>query len=726
MGRGSEYNFATNTFIFGRNARGKSTLTAILESLKSGNPDPIVGRKTFGVSEGQEIEIQFVDISGAQVSYKFSGDLWDKINPNVLIFDNKFIAKNVYSDDVVTSDQEDAILAVILGGKGRTLDDAWRTAEENLKTSSNRKTEITREFNRHLGVLHKVELKYFLKIIQDSDIEKKIKDNADQIKAQESIQQIKNKLSTFRTKLQNLNLDGWEVKLVLTIRSSQDLVKKHILEHMRSSDDAKRFLSEGLDQMLEKQGGQPRNCVFCGQPLSLDAETLLANYAELFSEQYKNLVNAVDTAHKVLEGWSLAHDIEVLVDDLKALGVTLNLNDKAVRIEGNVSSLKEEMEAKRVNLEHKFDTDKLKPVLAPVNEIIEYIEELEKQYSTPDSIILQKLNQTKSMLELGKKRYEVPWVNDCAEYQQLEANSKALTEVRSRALEAKNQYAETILEQHETEINKILGYLTANFKLVDLKPKQGVRQTGRLFGIVFDNQHNVSLDSNNRVPAFNNTLSDSDKRMLAFAFFMARVKGDSDLKDKILIMDDPMSSLDEERRRKTVMLLNDLMGSSERPIQLVILTHDKIFLSFLWKEFADRRAFRLDSASIEPMVPGEEWLDSYYKDLENLRSLYDGSEDKIMVDGIKPIRRILERVVKTKYYPELQGDIASGAGLGRFMDVLVDDKKIYDDSMRKRINSLLANLFNHDDGTSVISHGDLSPGDLKSILSDFFAILRDL
>ena len=41
--------------VYGRNTRGKSTFTSILNSLKKNKPNLIIGRKTFGFNSSQEI-----------------------------------------------------------------------------------------------------------------------------------------------------------------------------------------------------------------------------------------------------------------------------------------------------------------------------------------------------------------------------------------------------------------------------------------------------------------------------------------------------------------------------------------------------------------------------------------------------------------------------------------------------------------------------------------------
>src|SRR3989344_7805441 len=77
--------FGNQTIIFGYNTRGKSTLTAILRSLQTGNNSILIGRKTFGATASQKIEIDF-DENSTNTKYVFQNQAWNKKNQNILIF----------------------------------------------------------------------------------------------------------------------------------------------------------------------------------------------------------------------------------------------------------------------------------------------------------------------------------------------------------------------------------------------------------------------------------------------------------------------------------------------------------------------------------------------------------------------------------------------------------------------------------------------------------------
>ena len=69
---GDEKFFKKNTFIYGKNTFGKSTLTAIFRSLKENKPDYIVGRKTVGTQK-QAVKI-IPEVNTPTGEYRYTTD----------------------------------------------------------------------------------------------------------------------------------------------------------------------------------------------------------------------------------------------------------------------------------------------------------------------------------------------------------------------------------------------------------------------------------------------------------------------------------------------------------------------------------------------------------------------------------------------------------------------------------------------------------------------------
>ena len=74
--------------------------------------------------------------------------------------------------------------------------------------------------------------------------------------------------------------------------------------------------------------------------------------------------------------------------------------------------------------------------------------------------------------------------------------------------------------------------------------------------------------------SFGSSLSEADKRTLAFAFFVARLERNEKLNECIVVFDDPVSSLDLNRRRESIKLIANLSNRCE---QLITLSHDAYF-----------------------------------------------------------------------------------------------------------------------------------------------------
>lgn len=84
--------FSKNTIIFGQNTGGKSTLTDILWSFKTGDISFIEGRKTFGYSGSQQVEL----FDETNKHFRYPSSDWKIGFENIEIFDTHFINENIF------------------------------------------------------------------------------------------------------------------------------------------------------------------------------------------------------------------------------------------------------------------------------------------------------------------------------------------------------------------------------------------------------------------------------------------------------------------------------------------------------------------------------------------------------------------------------------------------------------------------------------------------------
>lgn len=176
-----------------------------------------------------------------------------------------------------------------------------------------------------------------------------------------------------------------------------------------------------------------------------------------------------------------------------------------------------------------------------------------------------------------------------AEYQAAETDRKRLDGEQTKARQQLDALMQATLQQYQTGINDLLIAFGAEFSIELLKPTYlGGGEPRSEYGLCVRNK-SVKLGSRADIAtghSFATTLSEADKRTLAFAFFVARLRADGNLAAKLVVLDDPVSSLDRNRRHQSIRLIANLAGDCK---QLLILSHDAYFVRELRERLGDRK-----------------------------------------------------------------------------------------------------------------------------------------
>ena len=110
-------------------------------------------------------------------------------------------------------------------------------------------------------------------------------------------------------------------------------------------------------------------------------------------------------------------------------------------------------------------------------------------------------------------------------------------------------------------INAYLGRLNAGFRIDYREPDYRGKEPAASYQIhqrrwPSPRSAGDALDQ----PSFRNTLSAGDKSTLALALYLAKISADPALKDTIVVLDDPFTSLDHFRRQFTAIEIRKLCG----------------------------------------------------------------------------------------------------------------------------------------------------------------------
>lgn len=730
--------FGDETIIFGFNTQGKSTLTAILRSLQTGNSDILIGRKTFGATTPKGVVIDFEEGNNNE-KYTFQNKAWNKINENVLIFDSRFITENVFDGESITFDQQKNLNTVIIGKKGQELSTAINKLQEQSEAFAKQKTEKTRQFSQNFS---NFDIEKFKALKKNDDIDSRISDNEREIKFERDREEIKKLIRAHTGTLSSIRFSIRDT-FAKTLDSKHEEIEKHIKAHFSTAKNAESFLSEGLDLLKEKQEESLRSCVFCGQELNTDAENLISIYSSFFKGGYAVLQKEVADDVTYFRNINVEALLEKIASDLKARNLDINLDEARI---AELVALKRSFEAeldKKRDLNYPVDFtsfDALKAGLEDVKSALENLEKTKINIASPKNI--SQLEMEKKLLEITKKRYEPVWDKFCSDLDAIETDAEKVRTEREEKRKELDAYSTAIFDTHKDTINLLCKEMGADFEIADFKPlKRIVGRSERIFAIKFFGAHKVNIDNEDeKSPNFKNTLSESDKRLLAFAFFVSLLMHDRDLNTRIIVFDDPMSSFDSERRRKTVQIITDIICKykdasgneiSVIPRQKIVLTHEDRFAKELNRLMPKARTLKIeeymDGSHKRSRIAHADFSQEFPDDdithcIEKIKNILDTRSFSTPFE--EDCRVVLEHIFKRKYYLDLKDVIAKKKSVRTFTTTLVQGNiGGFGDATKAQKFTRLCDDLNielHDNSASN------SNGDKESILKDFFDCLGSI
>ena len=166
------------TLIYADNAQGKTTLTAILRSMASGDPLPITERHRLGSQHPPKAVLSWQDVPSDVI---FQNGSWNHTFGNLKVFDDHFVDENVYSGLDVSSSHRQNLHELILGDRGVALN---RTLQDLVS----RVTEHNTAISRHSATIPEPEryglpVEAFCALTELSDLDEKIADAERELKA---------------------------------------------------------------------------------------------------------------------------------------------------------------------------------------------------------------------------------------------------------------------------------------------------------------------------------------------------------------------------------------------------------------------------------------------------------------------------------------------------------------------------------------------------------------
>ena len=252
------------------------------------------------------------------------------------------------------------------------------------------------------------------------------------------------------------------------------------------------------------------------------------------------------------------------------------------------------------------------------------------------------------------------------------------------------------LPKYYKRINEILEDVSADFKIVAVEDEKSVAANHIDYYLQI-NKQNIPIDADEGNHQFENTLSAGDRNTLAMTFFIAKLEVDGNLKNKIIVFDDPIASLDTNRVH---FLQNAIARLAPKVKAIIIFSHSKPYLRGIYRacqEINNKVGYELKRSTNNETIFCK-WdvkrdlildFNRWVNRIENF--VADGSsEDKNQVS--LDLRMVLETYCQVHF----SRDFTGGNLLGGFFDTLkkkirVEKRKIKRANGKKKNNEKVSN-----------------------------------
>jgi len=587
------------TLIYAENGRGKTTLTAILRSLSTGDPLHISERRRLASANPPHV---VVECSGGPPNPSFRDGAWNRTLADLVIFDDRFVDENVYSGLSVDADHRQNLHELILGAQGVALSRDLQEAVDQIA----RDNAAIRAAGEAVPIPDRYGLPVdeFCALPPVADADQAIANAEQALRSARQATAIQQAGLFLEIRLPTIDPAKISALLGRSWSALDESAIERVHSHCRAlGERGEEWVSIGME-MLPDEEADP-TCPFCEQPLS--SSPRIDDFRAYFSDEYAQLKNAISETVSEIEQahggdspaafersvraaqdsqrfWSAFTDIEPIGID--AAQITRN---RIAARDAVLQVLTAKRGAPLESLELPADTlhsiealnadafavDQLSHRLASANQTIR---EVKRAAVAADA---QAIERGLNRLKATKARQLAPTSQLCDSYEAAQSAKKCTEERRERAKAALRQYRTTVFPQFQRAVNEYLRLFGAGFRIGQVTARDIASGPTCTFGVVINNTTVPVAGGTPRPgePSFRNTLSSGDRNTLALSFYFASLDQDPALATRIAVIDDPLSSLDDHRSLTTLQQIRSL---GERVEQVVVLSHSKSFLCELY------------------------------------------------------------------------------------------------------------------------------------------------
>lgn len=605
--------------LYGENGSGKSSICNLLKSVS--------GNKDFGKYEPTETCLLFDD---GEKKYPVNND-WDNkiIKDSILFFDREFVDRNVHlghKRDTTQNGQEQESGKMIIEFDGEAINlKNLRDEAKKVRGVEDQKGKDFNEANKDLlnFSLTAEEQVFFQKYKDKTEDEIKqskqdiAKERKEVEKNLETDQGLQKKVSTIQSDIKNLS----NVSVTLTMTSLEtyqalfdfDLQEKAKIEAEQILIEKIKINKSFFDTGIEMRKTYHNQCPFCQSTTEEDGiKKMIDLYNQIYDTTYRTQVEQFGKDKKTLLDELLQLTQSLASFDLNSVFLELKRLDQNYKIPNiyavdyekthkkpavkaieelheKISKLvkpnKENIQELYVKAQAEFKA--LESFFKTLGDFVDQQNSLITKFKTDntDEKLQSRIATNSKRIESINKELSIINGDKITNQKKKEEKQIILKALSVMAIGAKNKYDIALKKYEEycskeafsgllSKIQKYFENFNFSFKL-ELKTEPTGNKTEFPFAFRV-----LDFDGNER--DFKEGLSEGEIQVLSLCFFFAFLDIQKDKDQKILVFDDPITSLDNSN----LSCLVDLLAEEQKSFsQTLIFTHHRTFFKFLRKRF---------------------------------------------------------------------------------------------------------------------------------------------
>ena len=719
----ARFPFQKITLVYGGNSQGKSTLCDIIKSLNGNSPEYIEERKTVGATGEPHVDISF----GNGRSAKYSAGAWtvSADTPeahSIAVFDSEFVQDNVFTNSTIDRRNKEEFTKFILGSDSIAIERQL----VDLQTDRTKLDDANKDIERRLLPITGMPMKDLIALPHQADtndedvaclgLDQNIKNLKKDLTDIEAIKALpRPTVLAFTDSITSVYKGINDILSACYDFSHGDIVTRfneHKAKFGATSVDFDKWASKG------RQIQTDNSCPYCGSEVS--DNTLVGSYLTLFCDEFIGFTSKVDSLQPDRLPRDVFSKIKALLSNneskIESIGAKVYA-DNADELVKKLRSAKEKLlgvfelcdgligqcnetisqkitEKKRSKYavvspadiaEVERQIGEVFPIVSTYNESLNEFVALAENYFATLSVesITARISEFGTELArltaiVNRNRFN----DQVLEYQVNELNSKIKLE-KSHLLKA--EFDTTQARFLETFFADIDAYYTRlgsrNYRIE--KDTNG-RGTNKVYTVkLFYRDKEVASDRIKYV------LSDSDKRALALSIFLSKLKHNPALSNTIVVMDDPITSFDNERMTLFINILKEFEGAN----QIIILTHYKEF----YKKIVELMYATQPAPSLLKIVflPNSNSFDNVDKQSDALlmgdyeyylHTMSAFIRGEIHVYSSTDARLLMQKYLEYRFYHEIKARTLNRSKLEDFITALKDAGIITSDDIVRRLH----------------------------------------